>query len=116
MIAAYALGVPLPAARKLGTNVNFSDWFTAQSRQPDDCRPRKRHDGDEGKAVGCVPPTALLSLGGSAIWVAKKYLRGRNNPSTLSLIVTRRVKPPSPSPSIHSASNPGCSSGWGSFF
>ena len=60
MIAAYALGVPLPAARKLGTSVNFSDWFTAHSRQPDDCRPRKRHDGDEGKAVGCAPPTALL--------------------------------------------------------
>ena len=30
-------------------------------RQPDDDRPRKRHvRGDEGKAVGCVPPTALL--------------------------------------------------------
>ena len=30
-------------------------------RQPDDDRPRKRHVwGDEGKAVGCVPPTALL--------------------------------------------------------
>ena len=30
----------------------------------------------------------------------KKHLRGRNNPSALSLTVTRRAKPPSPSPSI----------------
>jgi hypothetical protein len=30
-------------------------------RQPDGCCPRTRHVwGDEGKAVGCVPPTALL--------------------------------------------------------
>ena len=33
-------------------------------RQPARCCPRKRHVwGDEGKAVGCVPPTALLFEG-----------------------------------------------------
>ena len=32
-------------------------------RQPNDCRPSKRHVwGDEGKAVGTNPPTALLSV------------------------------------------------------
>src|SRR6516165_9855282 len=33
-------------------------------RQPARCCPRKRHVwGDEGKAVGCIPPTALLFEG-----------------------------------------------------
>jgi hypothetical protein len=31
-------------------------------RQPNECCPRTQHVwGDQGKAVGCVPPTALLS-------------------------------------------------------
>jgi hypothetical protein len=44
----------------------------------------------------------------------KNHLRGRNNPSTLSLTGTRRVSPPAPHPQ-----SPGVEprpSGWGSFF
>jgi hypothetical protein len=45
----------------------------------------------------------------------KKTPTGRNNPSTLSLTVTRWVSP-QPLTLNHPASNPGCSSGWGSSF
>jgi hypothetical protein len=58
------------------------------------------------RAWGCQSLGAVLKI----------LTGGGNNPSTRLLSVSRRVKPPSPSPSIHSASNPGCVSGWGSFF
>jgi hypothetical protein len=42
-----------PAEQKDGTKVNASSMlFTARFDSPNDCRPRKRRMGDEGKAVG----------------------------------------------------------------
>jgi hypothetical protein len=62
-------------------------------------------------SIGLRRAGASQSLGA----VLKIAARGRNNPSALSLTVTRRVSP-QPLTLNHSASNPGCSSSWGSCF
>jgi hypothetical protein len=86
-------------------------------RQPNGCCPRKRHVWGRrqsrqawGRGDGFAVSGRFGNLGGK-----KKHIRGRNNPSTLSLTVRRRAKP-QPLTLNHPASNPGCSSGWGSFF
>src|SRR5262249_4277800 len=58
------LGASPPAALKGDEKVKLqrAHCFTARFRHPGDYRPRKRYVGGQGKAVGCVPPTALLSF------------------------------------------------------
>ena len=70
-------------------------------RQPCYCRVSTgvaRHVwGTKAKPLALEPADGFAVSGQLVtVWVAKK----RNNPSALSLTVTRRVRPPSPSPSI----------------
>jgi hypothetical protein len=51
------------AERKVGTNAITSPAGSATLPMPCEVRGHGKGRGDEGKAVGCVPPTALLSLG-----------------------------------------------------
>jgi hypothetical protein len=46
--------------RKVGRRVKLPHHFTGQFGNPMDAAQESGTWGDEGKAVGCVPPTALL--------------------------------------------------------
>src|SRR5437762_5905242 len=53
--------------------------------------------GTKAKPLSAAGAGGVASFGHSAIWVPKKT-SARNNPSALSLTVTRRVSPPAPHP------------------
>jgi hypothetical protein len=63
-----------------------------------------------------VAATALLSLAGSATWVVKKTHTGAEQPFDTVVDGHAPGEAPQPLTLNHPASNPGCSSGWGSFF
>ena len=67
-----------PAAERKGAKP------TARFRLPVRCRPKKRMYGGQGKAVGCVPPTALLFVPRPA------YMRHPHMGSTQSFFSTPR--------------------------
>jgi hypothetical protein len=77
--------------------VEASDWLHCpfdSSTLPSEKTVRMRQ---QSKAVGCVPPTALLSPGGSAIWVAKKTPRAEQ-PSGNVVGASAGRSPPAPHP------------------
>lgn len=66
----YGLPVGLASPRR-GAGDKSDRTHRRRFDSPTECRVRERGHGtvlgDEGKAVGCVPPTALLSLAGGVV-------------------------------------------------